>query len=91
MSIDELIIDEPLKISKKELDDVYEAYKTIDHFCYRVQEISLYHLDEKANRYARDLQSQLKLHLKLLLKAILNETYCDNDALEVLKKKEVDA
>ncbi len=81
MSLDDLILEEPLKISKKELDDVYNAYKTIEHFSYRVQELSLYHLDEKANKYARDLQSHLKLHLKLLLRAILNETFCDSDAL----------
>jgi len=86
MGLDELILDEPKKISKAELDEVYEAYKKIEYFCYRVQELSLYHLDEKANKYARDLQTQLKIHLKLLLRTIVNETFCDNDALEALKR-----
>jgi len=57
MSLDELIMDEPQKISKRELDEAYEAYKTIEGFCYRVQEISLYNLDEKANRYERFTKS----------------------------------
>ncbi len=81
MSLEELIMEEPEKLTKEELDKVYEAYKVIEKFCKRVQEISIYNLDDKSYNSARDLQRQLKLHLKLLLRAILNETFCYNDAL----------
>jgi|GEM_PF-3150348 deoxyadenosine/deoxycytidine kinase len=71
--LEELILEEPKKISKEELDEVYDAYKTIERFCEHMKELSFYHLDYSTESHAKDLKRALRANLILLLRSIVKK------------------